>query len=62
MVSGTRALLKLAVVEVEGGAGHLETGIWALGSLPCFPFNLLRQGTDTADHVTLLRLLLFWRF
>ena len=30
MVSGTRALLKLAVVEVEGGAGHLETGIWAL--------------------------------
>ena len=31
MVSGNRALLKLAVVEVEGGAGHLETGIWALG-------------------------------
>ena len=28
MVSGTRALLKLAVVEVEGGAGHLET--WQL--------------------------------
>ena len=34
VVSGSRALLKLAVVEVEGGAGHLETGIWALGFGP----------------------------
>ena len=30
MVSGTRALLIQAVVEVEGGAG-LESGPWALG-------------------------------
>ena len=97
MVSGTRALPKLVVVEVEGGVGQRpRRGRWLmlilfepqdwdlrgrdggggggenppyvwkhrsstpLGPLPCSPLNFnhnqLRQGTGTADHLTLLRL------
>ena len=54
------------------GGGENSPYVWEQksltpsGPLPCSPLNfnhnLLRQGTGTADHLTLLRLSLFWRF
>ena len=51
----------------EGEGGENSPYVWKHGSstpsgpLPCYPFNfkynLLRQGTGTADHLTLLWLL-----
>ena len=53
------------------GTGENSPHVWKhrsstpMGPLPCFPFNLkhnlLRQGTGTSDHLTLLRLFFYRR-
>ena len=57
-------------LEAGGGGGEEEKkehrSSTPLGPLPCSPLNfkhnLLKQGIGTADHLMLLRLLLFWGF
>ena len=64
---GTRIWASKLGGGADGGGGENFLYVWKhrsstpSGLLPCFPFNfkhnLLGQGTGTADHLTLLRLL-----